>query len=121
VRMIVGHTKPEISALRLYQIEIEGFHFVPFQVIGGWESAELQCFVPCCLWKWGFHASPSRICWLGLAIQWYTGEVNIVREVLSMVRIRTSMSENMEVSISTRRNIYRTSNCSANTISRFDK
>jgi hypothetical protein len=33
--MIVGRTKPEISALRLYRIEIEEFHFVSSQVIGG--------------------------------------------------------------------------------------
>jgi hypothetical protein len=33
--MIIGRTKPEIYALRLYQIEIEGFHFVSSQVIGG--------------------------------------------------------------------------------------
>jgi hypothetical protein len=35
VRMIVGRTKPQIYALRLYQIEIEGFHFVSSRVIGG--------------------------------------------------------------------------------------
>jgi hypothetical protein len=33
--MIVGRTKPEIYALRLYQIQIEGFHFVSSQAIGG--------------------------------------------------------------------------------------
>jgi hypothetical protein len=57
VRMIVGRTKPEIYALRLYQIEIEGCLFGSSQVIGGWDSAELQCFVLCCFWKWGFHTS----------------------------------------------------------------
>jgi hypothetical protein len=35
VRMIVGRITPEIYALRLYQIEIEGFHFISSQVIGG--------------------------------------------------------------------------------------
>jgi hypothetical protein len=35
VRMVVGRTKLEIYALRLYQMEIEGFHFVSSQVIGG--------------------------------------------------------------------------------------
>jgi hypothetical protein len=35
VRMIVGRTKPEIDALCLYQIEMEGFHFASSQVIGG--------------------------------------------------------------------------------------
>jgi hypothetical protein len=34
VRMIIGRTKPEIYVLRLYQIEIEGFHCVSSQVIG---------------------------------------------------------------------------------------
>jgi hypothetical protein len=34
VEMIVGRTKSEIYALRLYRIEIEGFHFVSSQVIG---------------------------------------------------------------------------------------
>jgi hypothetical protein len=57
VLMIVGCTEPEIYALRLYSIEIKGFHFVSSQVIEGWNSAEFQCFVPCCLWKWGFHTS----------------------------------------------------------------
>jgi hypothetical protein len=56
-RMIVGRTKPEIYALRWYQMEIEGFHFVSSQVIGEWDSTELQCFVPCYLWKWGFDTS----------------------------------------------------------------
>jgi hypothetical protein len=35
VRMIVWCIKPEINVLRLYQMEIEGFHFVLSQVIGG--------------------------------------------------------------------------------------
>jgi hypothetical protein len=47
--MIVGRTKPEIYALRLYQIEIERFHFVSSQGTGGRDSAELQRFVRCCL------------------------------------------------------------------------
>jgi hypothetical protein len=33
--MIVGRTKPEICAFRLYQIEMEGFQFILSQVIGG--------------------------------------------------------------------------------------
>jgi hypothetical protein len=44
--MIVGRTKPEIYALRLYQIEIEEFHFVLSQVIGGRDFGELQCLFP---------------------------------------------------------------------------
>jgi hypothetical protein len=39
--------------------------FISSQVIEGWDSAELQCLVSCCLWKSGFHTSdstPSVLC-----------------------------------------------------------
>jgi hypothetical protein len=84
VRMIVGRTKPEIYALRLYQIEIEGFHFVSSQVIGGWDSAELQCFIPCCLWKWGFHTSSQSHLDVLISSLHFVAFGNIVSAVASL-------------------------------------
>jgi hypothetical protein len=96
VRMILRRTKPEIYALRVYQIEIEGSYLVSSQVIGGWDSAELPCFVPCCIWKWNFHTPYLIICKIWSVLIEYSQKLT-VRSLLFFVTSKFEKKSDGEI------------------------